>query len=147
MSVKLKYASIKRQSRKVHHERVEVANDYEVVYARTSGSRSSRNKNDRVGLRSPQRGRTSWTVADGCTWYPADDRDLALDPDSLLYDGELQKEIFASQVFVNQNPKKRSKARSRRSVSIIVISHYFVSVCPASPSHYLEGNVSFYISR
>jgi hypothetical protein len=145
----LQYAKSSRKGRSIHRERVQVDDDYEVVHTRAVGSRSSRNPQDRPGQVSPQRGRTDWTVHEGDSWFPADDTQFSLEPDSSYCDDELEAEIYTSEVFLNQSKDKKDtdtkNKRSRLSVRLL-FPWLSVEVVLASTPHYLDGTIPNHIS-
>lgn len=79
-----------RHATNISHQRIPLANDYEVIRARTSLLRWG------TGLpfdspRDELRGFTTWEV--GSSWAPEDDPEFNLDIDSEQHDRELNREL------------------------------------------------------
>jgi hypothetical protein len=116
----------KRQ--RTYHDRVELADDFEIVHARETYLK----RNGRVAVetpRSPQKGRTTWTV--GESWAPEDSLEFALDPHGDWYDEQLDAPVTETiEVRLQPIQSKAKKKKSKISVSLppslmltLLISH------------------------
>ncbi|RDB23287.1 hypothetical protein Hypma_009705 [Hypsizygus marmoreus] len=103
-----------------YHDRVPLQNDFEVVHARESYTiSSSHSVRPAAGLRSPQRGRTSWTV--GSAWEPEDSTELSLDPNGEWYDEEVEASVMTDHPshVVEVPPKRRHQSKVARRPHVV----------------------------
>lgn len=90
-----------------YHDRVVDTNDFEVVHSREL--RLNPRGRYVETPRSPQKGRTSWTV--GSTWAPVDDTQLGLDPSGDWCDEEYEKEVTEEPRPTTAKKPKKQKSR------------------------------------
>ena len=112
--------SSRSKRQKTYHDRIELADDFEVVHAHESYV----HQRGRLAVetpRSPQKGWTTWTVGD--SWAPEDSFEFALDPHGDWYDEQLDapvtETIETSLQSVQSKPKKKKKQRSKVAVSYL----------------------------
>jgi hypothetical protein len=121
----------KRQ--RTYHDRVELADDFEIVHARETYLK----RNGRVAVetpRSPQKGRTTWTV--GESWAPEDSLEFALDPHGDWYDEQLDAPVTETIEVRLQPIRSKAKKKSKISVSLSpIINAYFADFASKRRPH------------
>lgn len=110
-----------RSDPRVYTDRIPLEDDFEVVQARTS-TLVNRGRNPQDSIRSPLKGRTTWTI--GSSWAPEDDPELSLNPNDEWYNdaidadvGDLLDRSLPPQV----NAAKQKGKRSQASVSCLYL--------------------------
>ncbi|KAF8057953.1 hypothetical protein FPV67DRAFT_1676638 [Lyophyllum atratum] len=91
-----------------YHDRVVLEDDFEVIHTREAQPIRVGNSSRVIeSQRSPQRGRTSWSV--GSHWMPEDNTELALDPNGDWYDEALDAPVMEERPSPQVQPKKKKK--------------------------------------
>lgn len=101
---------------RTYHDRVNLDQDFEVINARETSTTVR-------GLpletpRSPQKGRTTWTV--GNSWAPQDSTEYGLDPSSDWFDVEVEGSVTEV-----RPPPVGKKDKSRGKKSRVSVSYYY----------------------
>jgi len=98
------------RSRVSYHDCIPLANDFEVVHAQQAREVHVGNLSRVVGgPRSPQRGRTSWTL--GTSWVPEDNPNIALDPNGDWFNEEVEAPATADHPSHTLHPIKKIKSK------------------------------------
>lgn len=121
-----------RHATNIQHHRIELDDDFEVVQARTSSVTGRGQLVD--SPRSPLKGRTTWTIGD--SWAPEDDDSFDLDPNSDLYDEEVEvglQRALPPEELQEEPPSK--KRRTQASVS------YDLSLSLLLSLHWLQNRL------
>ncbi|RDB26172.1 hypothetical protein Hypma_006936 [Hypsizygus marmoreus] len=107
-----------------YHDRVSLTNDIEDIHAREGRTvRVNNSRSTRDTHRSPQRGRTTWTLGDA--WEPEDSGELALDPNGDWYDEEVEAPVMGEHRNAEVEPQRKQRSK--------------VAVRPCL--HYLKGQI------
>lgn len=103
-----------------YRDRAPLGHDIEVVHSREAHLTTQRGFAVETP-RSPQRGRTTWSIGD--SWAPLDDYEIGLDPNGEWHDEEFARDGIGAHPAPSEGPPSQQKAKRARSrVSVRVLS-------------------------
>lgn len=110
---------------RTYHDRVNLDHDFEVISARETTTTVR-------GIpletpRSPQKGRTTWTI--GNSWTPQDSADYGLDPSSEWFDAEVEGSVTDIRPPPGPIKDKKKRKKSRVSVSLFQLAAKMGLIC------------------